>query len=368
MMPFLWHLLENLKKIIIINMLNILADDKIPLVNELFASFGKVVQKSGAAIRQQDLLNVDVLLTRTVTKVGPTLLKGTAVKYVGSATAGQDHLDTEWLDNVGIAWANAPGVNATAVAQYVMSCVAYLRKQHKLPEKNWRVGIVGAGHAGSAVAEQLAKRGAEVLLNDPPRAARDSNFHSVPLDDMATADLICLHASLTHKGPFPSFHLINSPFLSKLNPGCVLLNAGRGALIDTEALLQHKEMITCLDVWENEPNINIELLKQAFLATPHIAGYTKQAKYRATYHIYEKFLQAFELNDKAHSEILTKLNTNHKVIIADGKAWEDAVLKIYDPSKETQAMRTHLLKEPLQTVKRYENLRNDYQLRNEFPA
>ncbi|MFW0073088.1 MAG: 4-phosphoerythronate dehydrogenase [Coxiella endosymbiont of Haemaphysalis qinghaiensis] len=343
-------------------MLTILADDRIPFVSELFEGYGELILKPGAAIQKSDLTTANVLLTRSITQVNPALLKGTAIEFIGSATAGFDHIDHEWLAKQPISWAYAPGANAVAVAEYVLHCVAFLRRKGLLPQGSLDTAIVGVGYVGKIVSGHLKKMGFSVSHNDPPRAISEKEFISIPLEYLAKMDLICLHTPLTKTGDFPTYHLINDVFLKRLKPGCILLNAGRGAVVDNQALLRQSHVIACLDVWENEPNINLDLLQKVAIGTPHIAGYSKVSKLRASLMIYEAFLKHFQLTDIHRFKELQQLQEKITIDIYECHTIEDILLKIYDPSKETQTLRESLINHQDQ----FENLRCCYSLRQEF--
>lgn len=344
-------------------MITILSDDHIPFVSELFGDYGELILKPGASIQRSDLTTANALLTRSITRVNAALLKGTAVEFIGSATAGFDHIDHKWLEKQPISWAYAPGANAVAVAEYVLHCVAFLRKQGLLPQGSLNAAIAGVGHVGKTVSDRLQSMGFFVSHNDPPRAISEKEFISIPLEYFAKMDLICLHTPLTRTGDFPTYHLIDDAFLKRLKPGCVLLNAGRGAVVDNQALLRQSHVIACLDVWENEPNINLELLKKVAIGTPHIAGYSKVSKLRALLMIYKAFLKHFQLTDiYCCKELQQQLQEKITIDIYECHTMEDILLKIYDPSKETQTLRDSLINNHNQ----FENLRCRYSLRQEF--
>ena len=326
----------------------IVADDQIPFVPELFSSLGTCIQKPGVAIHWSDVQDADILLTRTITPVNAELLDNTSVRWVGSATAGYDHLDTSWLEAAGIAWAYAPGANATTVAHYVEGCVSYLMSQ-KLLSPHARAGVIGVGRVGTKVVEKLQHHKFHVVSNDPPRAAQEKDFVSTPLTEFDSLDLICVHTPLTTTGPFSTYHLLDTAFLKRLKPGCVLLNAGRGAVIDHHALLFTNQIILCLDVWENEPQIHLDLLKKAVIATPHIAGYSRAAKFRATLMLYEQATQYFQLPNIAATWIAQeKVNQQEPD---------------YHPEKDTQQMKKVLLNHPQEVANYFRYLRRDYVLR-----
>lgn len=350
-----------------VNAVKIVADDQIPYVSELFGDFGEIVRKPGAVISHEDVVAADVLLTRTVTRVDASLLNNTAVKFVGSATAGCDHLDQEWLRHAGILCCYAPGVNANAVAEYVVSCVAQLSIKKLLPEKS-HAGIIGLGHVGASVEKKLSALGFKVVYNDPPRAQQESDFHSTPLAEFYNLDLICISVPLTKTTEFTTYHLLDKLFLSKLKPGCIVLNTARGAVIDNHALRAAEQVIACLDVWEHEPHINLNMLKRAEIATPHIAGYSRQAKFKATYTIYEKFIRHFSLNDIHHNKSFDQLNNNIKLCVPSNADWRHVVLQAFNSQRETEQMKNSLLSDARDTAKKFAQLRHNYQLRNEFSS
>ena len=343
-------------------MITILADDLIPFVSELFGDYGELILKPGAAIQRSDLMTANVLLTRSITQVNAALLKGTTIEFIGSATAGFDHIDHEWLANQPISWAYAPGANAVAVAEYVLHCVAFLYKKGLLSQGSLNAAVAGVGHVGKIVSSRLQQMGFSVFHNDPLRAIFEREFISIPLEYLTEMDLICLHTPLTKTGNFPTYHLINDVLLKRLRPGCVLLNAGRGAVVDNQALLKQGHVVACLDVWENEPNINLDLLQKVAIGTPHIAGYSKVSKLRVSLMIYQAFLKHFQLTDAHRFKELQQLQEKTAVDIYECHTIEDILLKIYDPSKETQTLRESLIN----NEDRFENLRRRYPLRQEF--
>lgn len=329
--------------------MNIVADNQIPFLNEYFDQHGKLITKSGNAISHLDLADADLLLTRSVTFVNSELVKNSALKMVASATAGFDHVDLAALQQNTIAFYHAAGCNSNAVAEYVIACVARLQQQGKLATKGV-AGVIGVGQVGSKVAKKLASLGYDILLNDPPRAKNEPNFHSEDLANFIDCDLICVHTPLIKNGEFPTHHLLDQKFLAALKPGAVVLNAGRGSVIDPTAIFQLKNILFCLDVYSHEPNIDYELIEHCHFATPHIAGYSLQAKLRATHMVYQACCEFFGWQPKnpridfPAQEILVTKNTS----------WRDVVLQVFDPEKFRV------------TKNQFTQNRADYPLRNEF--
>jgi erythronate-4-phosphate dehydrogenase len=341
--------------------MKIVADDQIPLIDELFGQ-DTVVKKPGQQIQRADLVDADVLLVRTVTSVNADLLTQTSVRWVGAATAGYDHLDTAWLDEQGIAWAYAPGANAQAVLEYVLCVIAALRAQGYLRSGLLRAGVIGVGRVGRLVASYLEKMGFEVMLNDPPRAVRDETFHSTPLSEFADLDLLCLHPALIRHGLYPSYHLLNDDFWRRQKPGMVLLNAARGEIVATDVLLRQTHLRLCLDVWENEPSISLDLLRAAVIATPHIAAYSVQAKRQASLLLYHQ-LQAWA--GGGHAAPLPEMAALGDLF--DG--WESRALSVFNPLSLTQQMRQLLLAPAAAAAQEFLRLRQEYPWReNYFPS
>lgn len=219
--------------------------------------------------------NADVVVVRTRTKVNETLLSESKVKMVCSATIGFDHIDTNYCESHGIKWMACPGCNAQAVCDYIDEALSEVSK-HATFNAQPSIGIVGVGHVGSLVAKMAERNGWNVLLNDSPKNI------GVSLDFIAqNCDIITFHTPLTKEGPFPTFHLCDEAFLTKCKPGALIINAARGGIVDEQALL-HSGHPYIIDTWENEPDIDTDVLNHALLASMHIAGYSLEGKKNAT--------------------------------------------------------------------------------------
>lgn len=238
-------------------------------------------------------MTADALLTRTVTRVNAELLSGTRVKFIGTATTGIDHIDKNYLEQYRIFLASAQGANSDAVMDYVALCISALQKQQMLSKKNVVAGIIGRGRIGSKVEKLFKMLGFHVFCYDP--FLEGENFISLE-KLMRESDLISIHTPLTKTNPHPTFHMIDEKLIRTMKKDAVLINTSRGDVIDQNALCAAKNIILCLDVWENEPDISIELLKKVFIGTPHIAGYSLDAKFRATEMIYDSAAKYFGWN------------------------------------------------------------------------
>jgi erythronate-4-phosphate dehydrogenase len=279
--------------------LRFLADENIPFVREAFGSYGPVRVIAGHSIRKEDVQDADVLLVRSVTIVNKELIERTPIQFIGSATIGTDHVDLNYLAEHGIAFAHAPGSNADSVAEYVLAALFETAARRSESLRGKTIGIIGNGNIGARLAERLGAFGLQVLKNDPPlakaagKAGLPHDF--IELEDLlATADIVTLHVPLTHTGPYPTYHLINSDTFGKMKKGAWLVNTCRGNVVDNAALLTALESGriegAILDVWENEPAPDLRLIRQASLATPHIAGYSYDGKIQGTLMVYEAFL------------------------------------------------------------------------------
>ncbi|WP_435927294.1 4-phosphoerythronate dehydrogenase PdxB [Dryocola sp. BD613] len=274
--------------------MKILVDENMPYARELFSRLGDVTAVPGRPIPLAELADAQALMVRSVTKVNADLLEGKGVKFVGTATAGTDHVDEAYLERAGIAFSAAPGCNAIAVVEYVFSSLLMLAERDGFRLTDRTVGIVGVGNVGSRLQARLEAFGVRTLLCDPPRADRGDEGDFQPLEELVReADVLTFHTPLFKEGPYKSLHLADERLISSLKPGAVLINACRGAVVDNAALLKclknGQDLSVVFDVWEPEPELNVELLKLVDIGTPHIAGYTLEGKARGTTQVFEAF-------------------------------------------------------------------------------
>ena len=278
-------------------MVRIVADENIPLVADAFAGLGRVEVRPGRALRPEHLRDVEILLVRSVTRVDRALLDGTPVRFVGTATIGTDHVDTEYLRQQGIAFAAAAGCNADSVAEYVVAALLALRARGRVASPaRPTVGIIGVGRIGRRVAAKLRALDWPVLLNDPPRQRREGGDQWLSLDELvAASDVLTCHVPLARGGADRTFHLLDSDRLGRLRENVLLINTARGPVIDNAALRLWLETApgrgAVLDVWEGEPHIDPALARRAWLATPHIAGYSQDGKLEGTRMMHEAVCQ-----------------------------------------------------------------------------
>jgi erythronate-4-phosphate dehydrogenase len=266
--------------------MKILADENIPLVNEFFQSIGEVVTRPGRTITNVDTTDASALLVRSVTNVNKTLLNYSNVNFVGTCTIGVDHLDQRWLEDNHIAYSSAPGCNANSVVEYVYAALCHL-------DINWldkKFGIIGCGNVGGLLYKRLKLQGVDCYCYDPLRTP-EGNEDLTTLEEVLSCDIISMHTPLTKTGEHPSFHLIGLTELQQLKAGAILLNCGRGPVINNADLLQflteRDDAQVVLDVWEPEPDISLDLLDKVVLGSPHIAGYSYDGKLKGTEMIYQ---------------------------------------------------------------------------------
>lgn len=272
--------------------MKILVDENMPYARELFSRTGEVVAVPGRPLPEAELRDASALMVRSVTQVNAALLAGTPVKFVGTATAGTDHVDQPSLQAAGIGFSAAPGCNAIAVVEYVFSALLLLAERDGFALRDRTVGIVGVGNVGSRLQARLEAWGVKTLLCDPPRADRGDTgpFHSLETL-VAQADILTFHTPLNKEGRYKSWHLADAALLMALRPDTILINACRGPVVDNAALLEvlkmRGDLRVVLDVWEPEPDLSLDLLARVDIATAHIAGYTLEGKARGTTQVFE---------------------------------------------------------------------------------
>lgn len=265
--------------------MKVVVDDKIPYIKGVLEPYAEVVYAPGAQIDAPLVADADAIITRTRTECNESLLSGSTVKFIASATIGYDHIDTVYCENNGIVWTNAPGCNSGSVMQYIASVFAALVKAG-VDMKHAKVGIVGVGNVGSKVEGLCRALGIETILCDPPRFDVEGgdfvSFQTVLLE----ADIVTFHVPLEKNGKYPTFHMLNEAVFKNMKKKIAIINTSRGGVVDNMALkkgLSEKKIaFAVLDVWESEPEIDTELLNDVFIGTPHIAGYSADGKANGT--------------------------------------------------------------------------------------
>ncbi len=351
--------------------MKILVDENMPYAQTLFSELGEVKAIPGRPIPTQELIDAEALMVRSITKVNRSLLDNTEVKFVGTATAGFDHVDTQWLSEANIGFSSAPGCNAIAVVEYVFSALLLLAERDNFDLRDKTIGIIGVGNVGGRLFNRLSAWGVKTVLCDPPRAAKGDKENFVPLDAvLEQADILTFHTPLNTIGEYKTLHLMDESRLSHLREGTILINASRGEVVDNQALLgllkQGKKLSVILDVWEPEPNLETELLDRVDIGTPHIAGYTLEGKARGTTQVYEAYCQFLgKTSQVSLSSLLPKPDISS--ITLNGKLTQQQLKRlvhlVYDVRRDDAALRA------VATVPgEFDKLRKHYQERREWSS
>ncbi len=351
------------------NMLTLLADENMPLIDELFGDFCWIERKAGRDITKKDLQDVDILLVRSVTQVNQELLEGSPVKFVGTATIGTDHIDIDYLEKNDIAFADAAGCNAQAVAEYVLAAIAYWAYTHKIDVKSSTVGIIGAGNVGTCLTKMLDILGINYLLNDPLLETAGDPRKFVSLDRVNHCHIVTCHVPLTMEGEHSTYHLIDEKFFQFLPKASLLINSSRGAVVDNQAALRalrkRLDLDLVLDVWEGEPELSAELLKRCLLGTPHIAGYSLEGKIRGSHFLYQKLRQW--LGKEALITLSSKLphidSWHRPKRMID---LHNSIKSHYDIEEDSDSLKALADMELSQIVKEFDLLRKNYKNRLEY--
>ena len=317
----------------------VIIDKGIPFLEGVFPPEIEVLHLSPEDITPESVRYADALFVRTRTQINKELLHGSNVRFVATATIGFDHIDQDYCREAGIRWVSCPGCNAQAVCDYVEEAISSI----KSGENALTIGIVGYGHVGKLVAQMAQRRGYQVLLSDPPLGI------GMPLEQLAPlCDVLTFHTPLTREGEHPTYHLCDETILRLCKPNTLLINAARGGVIDEQALLSclsplasspHR-LIASIDCWENEPNLNQELLKKVDLASFHIAGYSIQGKMNASEMCLRAFCEFFSL---------PILSINKKAVPLQGDSEKGWLMRI---TEQLKASPEH-----------FEQLRKQYRLR-----
>lgn len=342
-------------------MIRIAVENHIPYIKGALEPFAEVLYLSAEGFTREIVDDVDAIIVRTRTRCDERLLSGGRCRFVGTATIGTDHIDIGYCQSHGIMVANAPGCNAPAVAQYVHATIAlFLSQQSSLDPEELTLGIVGVGHVGSIVERWARMLDYRVLLCDPPRARLEGDSRFVELGEIASqADVITFHTPLTTAGPDATYHICGEDFLRSLARCKLLINSARGPVTDTQSLISALDNgqvgSVVIDCWENEPCISTELLSRAFVATPHIAGYSAEGKMRATSMVVDAINKHFGLDAVAQKPATPLLGAERVTM--------EGILSSYNPMTDTAALKA--LSASGNLASGFESLRNHYDLRHE---
>jgi erythronate-4-phosphate dehydrogenase len=348
----------------------IVADDKIPFLRGALEPWAQVCYLPGKEISHDIVRDADALIIRTRTKCNELLLKNTSVRFIGTATIGFDHIDTAFCENNNIRWTNAPGCNSSSVRQYIASVLMNIGKVKDFSLSDKTIGIIGVGNVGSKVEQFARATGMNVLLNDPPRARMEGSSGFVPLSAiLEQSDIISVHVPLTRDGVDSTFRLFNDNLFSRIKPGTFFINSSRGEVVHTGALASAlgtgRLSGAAIDVWENEPDIDMELLSKVLIGTPHIAGYSTDGKANGTSMVINELSRFFGLPLQGWYPADVP-EPEQPVIIIDGRGKSDqqiiseAIEHTYDVLSDDKKLRDN--------PSGFERQRGEYPVRREFTS
>lgn len=335
-------------------MIRLIIENKIPFIKGLLDDICDVKYLNPDDINADVMCQADALITRTRTRCDQSLLEHSPCRFIATATIGTDHIDLDYCHNKGITVANAPGCNAPAVAQYTFAAIAHWLDLSNRPIDSITIGIVGVGNVGSIVDRWARQLGMKVMLCDPPRAEKEGHDNFVSLNEIARhSDIITFHTPHTISGPHATHHMCNSHFLNLTQHKPLIINCARGPIVNTQALVSALGAgfvaDTVIDCWENEPHISKQLLEHALIATPHIAGYSREGKIRATDMAISAFTRHFNLPE---------VHTSETVVAGAAKTVTlSSITESYNPLDDTIALKNN--------PQAFESLRNNYNYRNE---
>ena len=358
--------------------MKIVCDKNMPYAAEAFGTLGDVLLKDGRLIEPEDVRDAELLITRSTTKVSAGLLDGSAVRFYGSGVIGTDHIDIPYLESRGIVWTGAPGCNAESVANYVTAALLWLGGKHGLTLAGRTLGVIGVGNVGRRVCAHARALGLRVLANDPPRRrdAADAEARGfVPLERVLDeSDIITCHVPLTRNGPDATWHLLGAAQFARLKPGAVFINAARGPVIETDALLAAlgtRVAHAVIDCWEGEPAYRADLLARADLTTPHIAGHAYEGKVNGTAIVYRRAC-AFLGAEAAFPFTLPPPPLPAWRADAAGRKDEEVlrelVLSVYDIEADSRRLRESCVADGAARAAAFDAQRGKYPMRREFAS
>lgn len=358
--------------------MKIICATNMPLAEEAFGRLGTVEVLSPAEMTAERVREADILAVRSTVKINRELLEGSKVRFAGTATIGTDHMDIPWLEQAGIRWCSAAGCNANSVAEYIVAAILKLALKRRVSLNNKVLAVVGVGNVGKLVAVKVGALGLRVMLNDPPRFEVEKDPALLPLDEiLSKADIVSLHVPLTKEQPYPTYHLADAQFFAKLKPGAVFINAARGAVVDSDALLaaldsgQVSDIV--LDTWEGEPVYRPDVLRRVALATPHIAGHSYEGKVMGTVMVFRAVCNFLGIAPEWNYENLMLTPSVPEIVLnplskgtSEEMLLEGIVRQIYDIEQDDHRMRQTADLPDSERARAFERLRQNYPVRREF--
>ena len=355
--------------------MKIYADENMPYVKDFFAELGEVTLVNGRTLTAEQIVDADVLLVRSVTKVNQQLLsKSPQLKFVGTATIGTDHIDQSYLQQRGIGFSSAPGCNAQSVVEYVLSSIFVLAEKYQWNLQQKTVGVVGVGNIGRLLVNALEALSIKVLCCDPQHAAAEPDFPHIPFEQLLPqADVVSFHVPLIKTGPDATVDLLNSRTLKLLKPDCAVINACRGEVTNNQDLLVEAQSglkrPLVLDVWANEPEPDLRLIPYTDIASAHIAGHSIEGKARGTEMLYQAFCQQLGLSPaKTLAQVLPepqvselKINSNFGLLDV-----QNLSRLLYDVRRDDALFRFYMMQD--KKTQGFDWLRKSYPPRREYSS
>lgn len=351
--------------------MNLIVDENIAFAQEAFSHFGNAILVDGRTLTNKNVKDADVLLIRSITKVDAELLRDSKVQFVGTATIGTDHIDLDYLKSKNISFADAKGCNADSVAEYVFTALLKITSEKNISLNGKTIGVVGIGNIGSRVVRLAESLGMKVLKNDPPLERNAIGKNSVSLDEILKADIITLHVPLSFEGVDKTFHLLNENNLKMISENAIIINTSRGAVINNSSLLNatiRKNFNLILDVWEDEPLVNFNLLAKTKIASAHIAGYSFEGKVNGTKMIYDALCKFTNTNPEWSPEL--PLIERRELELSDSSSDEEKLYKllssIYKIEEDDARLREISNYNQREQAGYFDKLRKTYPVRREF--
>ena len=341
--------------------MKIIVDNKIPYIGEALKTISTdVTYVGGKEFTSEIVKDADALIIRTRTFCDKSLLEGSKVKFIATATIGFDHIDTQYCKEAGITWTNCPGCNAGGVAQYIESTLLLLKLIDGKKLEEMTMGVVGVGNVGSRIVEVAQNLGMRVLQNDPPRQDNEGDSSFVSLQTIAEeCDIITFHTPLNKDGVYKTFYLADTDFFAALKRKPYIINTSRGEVVDTAALLHalDNNLIAqaIIDVWEFEPDIDLTLLNKVMIGTPHIAGYSADGKANATRMSLDALCRFFDIKAQ-----YTVAPPAPQFPVVYTPSLDEALISIYDPRTDSDQLKDN--------PQKFEELRGNYPVRREKQA
>lgn len=356
----------------------IFIDENIPYLKQALNNCGQIIEFKGRKLKRNDLIedNCEIIFTRSTTTIDHNLLDNTKVKFVGSATSGIDHVDTDYLKKKNIHFADAKGSNANSVAELVVYGMIKWSYKKKIELKGKTIGVIGYGSIGKIVSRYAENLGMKVIVNDPPLKDEGfefpENINYMRIDELCRkSDIISNHVYLTKEGKYPTYKLLNEDRIKLIQNGSLVIHTSRGGVIDEQALLSRlksNELEAVIDVWENEPLINKELVDLSLLVTPHVGGYSLDGKLRGALAMAKAFRNYSRL--KPDLSEINNILSEYKPV---PKEYYKDINKIYTLlskkrrfDEDDKALRETMLLSYEERANAFDSLRKNYPQRREF--